>query len=104
MTLTSYERETTFLSTITFLSGSTEIDPVDNMAYIKVYDPDNNLYISDSGVKDSTGVYHYYISTSSDSPLGIYQIDWYGNFFQDSIFGNMPKHEKECFILDNVVI
>jgi len=103
MTLTSYERESTFKSTVTFQSGSVNVDPSGNLANIKVYQPDGLLYISATGAKDSDGVYHYYISTSTNNPLGIYTIDWYGSFYYDSIFTYMPRHEKESFTLDTVV-
>ena len=101
--LTSYEREDTWKSTVSFYSGSTLIDPSGNLANIKVYQSDGTLYISATGAKDSTGIYHYYISTSSTQPLGIYMIDWYGSFFYDDIFGYKPRHEKECVIIDKIV-
>jgi hypothetical protein len=107
MTLISYERETTFLNTHTFYSGtstSVTIDPSSNLAFIKIYDPNGTLYISDSGQKVSQGVYKYYISTASTAILGIYTIDWYGSFYyDDEAFGWMPRHEKESFTLDTVV-
>jgi hypothetical protein len=104
MTLTSYERETTFLSTHTFYSGSTTdvYDPSGNIANVKVYDPNGTLYINASGERISTGIYRYYISTSSTSPLGIYTIDWCGSFYMDGTFGFMPKHEKEFILLTTV--
>jgi hypothetical protein len=105
MTLTSYERGDTFLSTHIFYSGTSTtsfIDPLNNLAYINVYDPNGVLYISHSGERLSSGNYQYYISTSTTAPLGIYTIDWWGSFYTDDLFGYMPKHERESILLDTV--
>lgn len=98
-----YERLNSFKSTVTFYSGSTAIDPSGNLAYIDVFDPNNALYIHDSGVKASTGTFYYWISTSSVNDLGIYRIRWYGSFYVDSTFGYMPRSEEECVIIEKVV-
>ena len=99
MTLPSYERNDTFKSTVTFYSGSTAIDPSGNLAFIKVFNPDGTLYIHDSGIRTSTGAYYYYISTASVQDLGIYRIRWYGSFYQDSIFGYMPRVDESAVII-----
>ena len=101
--LTSYERQDSFKTTVTFKSGSVNIDPSGNLAFIDIRNPDGSLYISDSGVKISTGNYYYWISTLGTNDLGIYSIDWWGNFWKDSTFGYMPRHEKECVIIEKVV-
>jgi hypothetical protein len=103
MSLTRYERGTTFKTTGTFKSGTTLVDPVGNIANIDVYDSTGFLYISDSGTRDSTGTYHYYVSTSSTDDLGIYIIDWNGLIDYGAIFGNQPYHDRNCVWIDKVV-
>jgi len=96
MSYSTFERENTFKSTVTFTSGSTYIDPVSNLAYIDVIKPDGTYLIQgESGQRVSEGIYQYYFSTSSTDPLGLYIIDWYGTFSYDTPWGNMPKHQRE---------
>jgi hypothetical protein len=105
MTSTSYERESTFKTTVTWTSGSTAVDPSGNLSYIEVTKSDGTTLITTpaSGERDGVGVYHYYISTASTDPLGLYVIDWYAYFNYGGNFGYMPLHDKECVIIDSVV-
>jgi len=97
MGLTEYERESTFKTSVTFTSGSTNVDPSGNIAYVDVYKSDGTLLwtaASKSGTRSASGQYYYYISTQSTDPLGVYVIDWYGNFDYGGQWSYMPKHEK----------
>jgi hypothetical protein len=74
------------------------------MSYIDIYKSDGTYLIqSASGERSDTGVYHYYISTASTDPLGIYIIDWYGDFNYGGNFGYLPLHNKECIVIEKVV-
>jgi len=105
MSLTEYERLSTWKTTVTWTSGSTAVDPSGNMSFIDVYKPDGTLLITTpaSGERDGVGVFHYYISTASTDPLGIYIIDWHALFDYGGNFGYMPLHDKECVIIEKVV-
>ena len=99
MSYTSYERGSTFKSTITFTSGSVNVDPSGNRVFIEVYKPDGTKFIDSSGSRDSTGVYHYFISTQSTYDLGIYRVKWYGYFDEKGKFSHVPKIEQDGFII-----
>jgi len=102
MSATIWEKENTFKSTVEWLSGSTYVDPSANKSFINVYDPDGTLYISHSGIRDSTGVYHYYISTQSNAELGLWKIQWHGYFNYESPFSFLKKSETEVIQLVDV--
>ena len=72
---TKWERTNSFKSTVEWTSGSTYVDPSGNMSYIKVFKPDGTQYIHESGLKNATGIYQYYISTQSTDDLGLWIID-----------------------------
>ena len=95
MALTKYERGTTFKSTTTYTSGSTYIDPSGNMAFLNVYAPDGDLIIGPvSGSRDSTGIYHYFVSTQSNSDLGIYILEWKAQFNYGSPWNFSWKYDR----------
>ena len=100
MTYSSYEKGSSFKSTVTFTSGSIVKDPSGNRVFIEVYKPDGTLMINSSGTRVSTGVYFYWISTQSTDDLGIYRIKWSGFFNQgDPKFTHTPKIEQDGFIV-----
>jgi len=100
MSLTKFERGNTFKTTVTFTSGSTNIDPSGNKAFLDVYKPDGTMLLQGvSGSRVSTGVYHYYISTDSNDPLGIYIIDWKGMFNYGFPWTYQWKHQKNTIQL-----
>ena len=104
MALTSYERGSTFKTSVEWMSGSTYVDPRDEVSYIDIYRSDGEkLRDTDAGIKDSTGKYHFYVETADTDPLGIYIIDWYGEFDYGGSFNYMPLHNKECVIIEKVV-
>jgi hypothetical protein len=85
MALTKYERGTSWRSKVTYTSGSSYVDCSGNMAYLTVYAPNGDTFIGPvSGTHVQTGIYDYYISTQTDSNLGIYVTEWRGMF-------NYPK-------------
>jgi len=100
--LGEYERGSTFKSVETYKSGSTYVDPSGNIAFITMYDPDGNVIIDNSGQRASTGVYYYYVSTQTDSPLGLYRIRWraYWNF--GSPWNYAPKDDTEAVSIVSV--
>jgi len=102
MTVTTWERENSFKSKVEWLSGSTYVDPSANKSFIKVYDPEGNLYISHSGIRESTGIYHYYVSTQSNATLGLWKIQWYAYFTYESPFSYLMKSETEVIDLVDV--
>lgn len=91
MSVTNYERGTSFKSTVTFYSGSTAKDPSGNRAFLDVYKPDGTLLFSASGAKDSTGVYHCYISTQNTDDLGLYRIKWTGYMNLNTRYSHIPQ-------------
>ena len=80
MSLAKKERGNTFRSYVVWKSGSSYTDPSSNMSYFEVYKPDGTLYYSESGLKNSTGIFDYYVSTQTDDSLGIYKIRHWGYF------------------------
>lgn len=103
MTVTKWERQNTFKSTCSWLSGSTAIDPSSNMCWLNVIDPDGNYLLqAESGMKESTGVYKYYISTASTDPLGLYLIRWYSHFDYDGRWEYQRKQNTEVINLCHV--
>ena len=93
--VTSYERETTWRTQVVFQSGSTNIDPSSNMAYLDVIDSEGTTIISSvSGTRTDTGTYHYYISTQSTDPLGLYLVEWRGLFNYGGRWNYSPKYDK----------
>ncbi len=102
MTVAVYERENAFTSTVTWMSSNSYVDPSGNMSFIKVYDPNGTLYISASGVRTDTGIYHYRISTQSDAELGLWKIRWHALFSYESPFSYLPKSESEVIQLVDV--
>lgn len=99
----TYERSTTFKTSTAFMSGSTYVDPSGNMAFIDVYKSDGTYLIQgESGSRTDTGRFHYYISTQSTDPLGLYIVDWYGQFSYGGQWNWPPKHNKEPFNLVKV--
>ena len=103
MTLTTYERGDSFEVKVEWKSGSTYVDS-QNGSYLTIYRPDGTKLLNNvSGIRLSTGIYHYYPSTSSDAQMGIYIVDWYGKFYYDSKFGWLPNYQRECVHITNVV-
>jgi hypothetical protein len=102
MAATIWERTNSFKSEVEWTSGSSYVDPSGNMSFIDVYSPEGILYISESGVRTATGIYHYYISTASDATLGLWIIDWSAYFSYESPFNYLPKHEREVIELVDV--
>ena len=105
MSVTRWERSNTWKTTVEWKSGSTYIDPSGNISTLDVYKADGTHYISHSGVRDCTGIYHYYVSTSNDDPLGLWIVDWNGLFtHEDTGTTNwIPKHDKEVVELVYVI-
>jgi len=96
----SYERGTTWKTTIQFISGSTYIDPSGNLAYLNAYYPDGTLVWpsgSVSGSRQSQGYYYAYVTTESTDPLGLYVLDWYGSFNYGTTWGYRNKHQREDY-------
>ena len=103
MTVTKWERENSIKSSVEWKSGSTYVDPSSNMSFIEVYNPYGTRYIADSGIKDATGKYHYYISTQSDAELGLWKIRWYAYFNYGSPFNYLEKSEMEVVNLVDII-
>jgi len=100
---TKYERETTFKTTVTYTSGSTNIDCSGNVTNLRVYDPNGTLIIGPvSGTHTSTGVYHYYVSTQSTHDLGLYICEWTTYFSYGSPWNWQPKVDREIINLVKV--
>jgi hypothetical protein len=91
MSVTNYERGTSFRVTVTFVSGSTVKDPSDNIALIDMYTPNGTLLFSNSGTRDSTGIYHCYISTQNTDDLGLYRIKWTGYMNIGGKYTHIPQ-------------
>jgi len=103
MTLTKYERETTFKSRVTYTSGSTNINCSGNLAYITVYRPDGTVLLGpESGQHAATGIYDYYVSTQSTDDLGIYVCEWKTEFDYGMPWQNSPKYDREAIQLVKV--
>jgi len=95
MALTKFERGTTWKATVTFTSGSTNIDCSGNMAYLTVYRPDGTVLLGpESGCHEATGMYNYYVSTQSTDDLGIYVTEWKGLFDYQHPFHWSPKYDR----------
>jgi len=104
MSVTRFERSNSFKTQVAFYSGSSYVDPSGNMAHLIVYAPDGTEFLSGiSGVRVSEGIYKYYIQTTSTDDLGLYIIDWYGNFNYGNPWDYEEKHEKEVIQLVNVI-
>lgn len=100
MTLTEYERGTTWKSTVTYQSGSSYVDCSGNMAYLTVYKADGSVLLGPaSGVHESTGIYHYFVSTQSTDPLGIYVTEWMGRFNYQGRFLHSPKYDRDAVLI-----
>ena len=100
MSLTKYERGSTFRTRQTYVSGTTNVNCSGNLAYLTVYKPDGTTYIdSVSGSHVGTGIYEYYVSTSSTDLLGIWVCEWKGYFNYDAPWYNEPKVDRECIQL-----
>jgi len=96
MSLTKYERGTTFKTTTTYLSGSTYINPSGNKAFLTVYDPNGTAIISnEEGTTDTTGIYHYFVSTQLSNDLGIYVLEWKAMFNYQSPWNYSWKYDRE---------
>lgn len=102
MTIQKWERSNTFKSTVTWMSSNSYVDPSGHRSFIKVYDPNGNLYLSESGNRDATGRYHYYVSTQSNATLGLWKIQWWGLFNYESPFTYLEKSETEIVNLVDV--
>jgi len=97
MALTKYERQNTWKSYVTYVSGTTNIDCSGNMAYLTVYRPDGTVLLGPvSGIRDSTGVYKYYVSTQSTDDLGIYVCEWKAYFNYGAPWDYSPKYDREA--------
>lgn len=100
MSVTKYERESTFKSQVTFTSGSTYIDCSGNKAYLTVYRPDGTVLLGPvSGTHASTGIYHYYVSTQSTDDLGLYVCEWKAWFNYEHPWDYSPKVDREAIQL-----
>jgi hypothetical protein len=78
-----FERGNTIKSSIVFQFGGADTDPTSPV--INVYKPDGTLLVTDgAGVQDATGQYHYYFSTASTDPLGLYKVVWSGTYTVDA--------------------
>ena len=98
--VTTFERENTFKTQVTWKSGSTNIDPSSNMSFLKVIEPDGTVMFQDvSGVRSATGIYHYYVSTQTSDDLGLYKIQWYAYFNYGSPFNYQIKYDTEVINL-----
>lgn len=98
MSLTKYERGTSWKSQVTYTSGTTNINCSGNMAYLTVYKPDGTTLMgSVSGINNVgiSGVYYYYPSTNTTSPLGIYVEEWKAYFDYGSRTGWRIKYDRE---------
>ena len=101
--LTKYERESTFKTRTHWISGSTDIDPSGQKSYLSVWKADGTKLLDDvECTRSALGYYHYYVSTNSVDPLGIYIVDHWGWFGYGSPWEYMPKHNKECIQLVKV--
>lgn len=97
MALTKYERGTSFPVSVTFKSGSTAVDPISG-AYLDVYKADGTSLIAGvSGSHYGTGLFKYFISTTSTDPLGVYYSEWYGKVDMGSRFGDQPRKYRTEF-------
>jgi len=95
MTLTKYERGSTFKTTVTWMSSSTYVDPSGQKSYLDVYDSlGTKIFDSVEGSKESTGIYKYYVSTNSTDPLGVYVVDWWARFNYGTPWNYETKHER----------
>ena len=96
MSLTRYERGTTFRTATTYTSGSTDIDCSGNMAYLTVYEPDGTVLLGPvSGHHYDTGIYEYFVSTQSTDNLGIYVLEWMARFNYQAPWNYSPKYDRE---------
>jgi hypothetical protein len=102
--LTSYERLSTFKTSVTWTSGSTAVDPSGNMSFIDIFKADGTYLLqAASGERDGVGIFHYYASTASTDPLGIYRIRWYAYFNYAGNFGYMPLSQQEAIVIEKIV-
>jgi hypothetical protein len=104
MSVTKWERGNSFKTSVEWLSGSsTYIDPSSNISTLYVYKPDNTLYFSHSGVRDGTGLYHYYVSTTSDDLLGLWRLKWSALFTYEEPFSYLEKTDTEVIEMVEVI-
>jgi len=97
MSLTSYERGTTFRTYTTYTSGSTNIDCSGNMAFFTMYNPDGSINMGPvSGHHIGTGVYEYFASTQTTDDLGIYVLEWKSYFNYQFPWYYSPKYDREA--------
>ena len=102
--LTKYERGDSFKVTVEWKSGSAYIDPLNNASHLTIYNPDGTILLNNiSGTRLSTGIYYYYPSTSINADLGIYIVEWHGDFSYGGTFGYLPNYQRECVIIEKVV-
>ena len=102
--ITRYERGSTWRTQVVYTSGSTNVDCSGNVTKLTVYGPDGTTLITDvSGVRTSTGTYHYYVSTQSDYDLGLYVGEWKTYFFYEDPFRWQPKIDREVVNLVKVI-
>lgn len=95
MAMDKWERQSTWKSQVVYKSSNTAIDPSGSIAFIDVYDAEDNLILSNSGQRTSTGTYIYYVSTQSDDPLGIYRVRWRALFDYSGRWDYSPKYDTE---------
>jgi len=103
MSVQKWECGNSFRTDTQWLSGSVGVDPSGNISTLSVYRPDNTLYFSHSGVRDGTGLYHYYVSTTSDDQLGLWRIKWSALFSYENPFDWLEKTDTEVIELVEVI-
>lgn len=97
MSLTSYERGSTWRSYVFYQSGSTPLNCSGNKAYLTVYKPDDTILIGPvSGHHVSSGTYEYFVSTQSTDDLGIYITKWKAWFDYQTPWNYSPKVDREA--------
>jgi len=103
MNLTKYERKNTIRSDVDFKVSDVLTDPSGSVAYVHVIKSDGTYLISGgSGVRDSTGEYHFFFATGETDPLGVYVVEWYGWHNLGSSFGTKRIVQRDAIQIVDV--
>jgi len=101
--LEKYERGNTIKLDADFKLSGALTDPYNNAVTLDVIKPDGTyLYSAATATRDGTGEYHYFISTNSLDPLGIYYAVWKGQHDVGGAQGRMPIKQRDPFELREI--
>lgn len=95
-----YERENTIKTSVLFKISGSASDPYNSEVNINVIRPDGSYLLSgQSAIRNDTGSYKYFISSSSNDTLGIYTIVWKAQHDVGGSQGLMPLTQRDYFQL-----